>query len=47
MSSIFHYEFESYGGDEYLDDFYIKGNTYSKLVENIVDSKEKEIGFFY
>ena len=41
------YEFEAYGVDEYLDDFYVKGNTYSELVENIASSKEKEIGFSF
>ncbi len=41
------YEFEAYGVDEYLDDFYIKGNTYSELVKNIANSREKEIGFSF
>ena len=41
------YEFEAYGVDEYLDDFYVKGNSYSELVENIASSKEKEIGFSF
>ena len=41
------YEFESYGVDEYLDDFYVKGNTYSELVANIENSREKEIGFSF
>ena len=41
------YEFEAYGVDEYLDDFYVKGNTYAELVENIASSKEKEIGFSF
>lgn len=41
------YDFESYGVDEYLDDFYVAGNTYSELVENIGKSNEKEIGFSF
>ena len=41
------YEFEAYGVDGYLDDFYVKGNTYAELVENITRSKEKEIGFSF
>ncbi len=41
------YEFEAYGVDGYLDDFYVKGNTYAELVENIARSKEKEIGFSF
>lgn len=41
------YEFEAYGVDGYLDDFYVKGNTYSELVDNIARSKEKEIGFSF
>ena len=41
------YEFEAYGVDEYLDDFYVKGNSYSELVDNIARSKEKEIGFSF
>ncbi len=41
------YEFEAYGVDGYLDDFYVKGNTYAEVVENIARSKEKEIGFTF
>ncbi len=41
------YEFEVYGVDEYLNDFYVKGNSYSELVENIASSKEIEIGFLF
>ena len=41
------YEFEAYGVDEYLDDFYVKGNSYSELVGNIAKSNEKEIGFSF
>lgn len=41
------YEFEAYGVDGYLDDFYVKGNTYAELVENIACSKEKDIGFSF
>ena len=41
------YEFEAYGVDEYLDDYYVKGNSYSELVENVASSKEKEIGFSF
>lgn len=41
------YEFEAYGVDAYLDDFYVRGNSYSELVENIASSKEKDIGFSF
>lgn len=41
------YEFEAYGVDGYLDDFYVKGNSYAELAENIAGSKEKEIGFSF
>lgn len=41
------YEFEAYGVDGYLDDFYVKGNTYAELVTNIANSREKEIGFSF
>lgn len=41
------YEFEAYGVEGDLDDFYVKGNTYAELVENITSSKEKEIGFSF
>ena len=41
------YEFEAYGVDEYLDDFYVKGNSYLELVDNIARSKEIEIGFSF
>ena len=39
------YEFEAYGVDEYLDDFHVKGNSYSELVDNI--ARSKEIGFSF
>lgn len=41
------YEFEAYGVDEYLEDFYVKGNSYLELVDNIARSKEIEIGFSF
>lgn len=37
------YEFEAYG----VDDFYVKGNSYSELVENIASSKEKDTGYSF
>ena len=30
-----------------MDDFYVKGNSYAELAENIAGSKEKEIGFSF
>ncbi len=41
------YEFEVYGVDAYLDDFYVAGNTYAELVRNIENSEEREIGFSF
>lgn len=41
------YAFEVYGVEEYLDDFYVEGNTYPELVKNIENSEEKEIGFSF
>ena len=41
------YKFEAYGVDEYLDDFYVEGNTYAELVKNVESSEEKEIGFSF
>ena len=41
------YVFEAYGVEGYLDDFYVEGNTYAELVNNIENSKEKEIGFSF
>lgn len=41
------YKFEAYGVDEYLDDFYVEGNTFQELIYNIEKSSEKDIGFSF
>ena len=41
------YEFEAYGVDDYLADFYHSGQTLQKLWENIRACAEKEIGFSF
>lgn len=41
------YKFESFGVEEYLNDFYSKGFTYNDLIENIKKSNESEIGFCF
>lgn len=41
------YEFEVYGVDNYLADFYHSGQTVQKLKENIRICDEKEIGFSF
>lgn len=41
------YDFEAYGVEDYLSDFYSKGKTLSQLRENISGSTEKEIFFTF
>lgn len=41
------YQFEVYGVEDYLADYYCEGDTIAKLKENIVHSNEKEIGFSF
>ena len=41
------YEFEAYGVDDYLADFYHPGQTVQDLKENIRACDEKEIGFSF
>ena len=41
------YEFEAYGVEDYLTDFYHSGQTVQKLKENIRVCDEKEIGFSF
>ena len=40
-------EFEAYGVDDYLTDFYHPGQTVQDLKENIRGCDEKEIGFSF
>lgn len=46
-SKLEKYNFEVYGVESYLDDFYTKGQSFDTLVSNIEKSKEKEIGFSF
>ncbi len=41
------YIFEAYGVEDYLEDFYIKGDTTEQLINKIQNCKEKEIGFAF
>lgn len=41
------YHFEIYGVEEYLEDFYTKGNPIQELISNISNSSEKEIGISF
>lgn len=41
------YEFEAYGVEDYLADFYHPGQTVQELKENIRTCNEKEIGFSF
>lgn len=41
------YEFESYGVDDYLADYYHSGQTVLQMKENIRACNEKEIGFSF
>ena len=41
------YEFEAYGVEDYLADFYHKGQTLQEMKENIRACNEAEIGFSF
>ena len=41
------YEFEAYGVEDYLADFYHPGQTMQELKENVRACNEKEIGFSF
>ena len=41
------YEFEVYGVEDYLADFYHKGQTIQEMKENICSCDETEIGFSF
>ena len=41
------YTFEVYGVEEYLEDFYVEGNSIEELITNISNSSEKEIGISF
>lgn len=41
------YHFEVYGVKDYLSDFYLDGFTIDQLKNNILNSKEEEIGFAF
>ena len=41
------YEFEAYGVEHYLDDFYLKGSTIDEFINRVKVSNEQEIGFSF
>lgn len=41
------YEFEAYGVEDYLADFYHEGQTVNEMKENIQTSDETDIGFSF
>lgn len=41
------YEFEAYGDEDYLGDYYHAGQTIENLKNNIKNSQEDEIGFSF
>ncbi len=41
------YSFEAYGVENYLDDFYIAGNTIETMIEKIMKSEEENIFFSF
>ena len=41
------YEFEAYGIEHYLDDFYSKGSTIDEFINRVKVSNEQEIGFSF
>jgi len=47
FDNILKYEFEVYGVDDYLADFYRHGQTENEIKENIQSSNEKEIFFSF
>lgn len=46
-SKLKDYDFEVYGVDDYLDDYYVKGNSIESLMKNLRESKEENIGFAF
>lgn len=47
FGKLLSYNFEAYGVENYLDDFYIEGNTIADLLENVQKSMEETIGFTF
>ena len=41
------YSFEAYGTENYLEDFYISGDTIDNMIENIMKSREENIFFSF
>lgn len=41
------YDFEAYGVENYLDDYYLKGSTIDEFIQKVKESNEKEIGFSF
>ena len=41
------YNFEAYGVENYLDDFYLAGDTISSMIEKIKASKEENVFFSF
>lgn len=41
------YEFEAYGVENYLHDYYLKGSTIDEFIQKVKESNEKEIGFSF
>ena len=41
------YMFEAYGVENYLENYYIEGDTIEQLIEKVQNSEEKEIGFAF
>lgn len=41
------YDFEAYGVENYLDDFYITGDTMDSMIEKMMQSKEKTFFFSF
>ena len=41
------YSFEAYGVENYIDDFYIAGNTIDDMIEKIMKSEEENIFFSF
>lgn len=46
-SKLKNYDFEVYGIDDYLDDYYVKGNSIESLKKKLSESKEDNIGFTF
>ena len=46
-SLIEKYEFEAYGVENYLEDYYTKGSTINEFVHRVKESNEQHIGFSF